>query len=261
MTAAVQSPMNACHLGKFEPLEPVKDALPIPSKAKTLDDSPPNSPVDHHGKPSLFDLAPTAWNCATAKEAVTSMGIPEHVVQMAIDVQRLDHGREFTDVGELFFAAETLICEPEIQAKTVMKLYNASEEAKAKKVQAEKAKAEKAKAEKTKAEKAKAEEAEMAKTIQESQSAEMLTKEPVDAKSMVGSKAQLEEKVKHLAKENHKLKQRKMCRACRKVDLASSGVTFLPCGHFITCETCSEMFDDCPACGKSIMGTVRTFLS
>jgi len=64
-----------------------------------------------------------------------------------------------------------------------------------------------------------------------------------------------------LAQENQKLKDRKLCRACRKVELATSGITFLPCGHFITCEKCSEMFDDCPACGKNIMGTVRTFLS
>ncbi|XP_076452561.1 uncharacterized protein LOC143288151 [Babylonia areolata] len=72
---------------------------------------------------------------------------------------------------------------------------------------------------------------------------------------------QLREKVRRLAKENWRLSQRKMCRACRKVELSSSGVTFLPCGHFITCEACSETFDDCPGCGKVIMGTVRTFLS
>ena len=72
---------------------------------------------------------------------------------------------------------------------------------------------------------------------------------------------QLQERVQRLAAENRKLKQRKLCRACRKVELGSSGITFLPCGHFITCKACSEMFDDCPACGKNIMGTVRTFLS
>ncbi|KAK7088779.1 hypothetical protein V1264_022656 [Littorina saxatilis] len=74
-------------------------------------------------------------------------------------------------------------------------------------------------------------------------------------------KEQLRRRVQVLAAENRKLKDRKVCRACQKVDLAESGITFLPCGHFITCETCSEMFDDCPACGKNIMGTVRTFLS
>lgn len=64
-----------------------------------------------------------------------------------------------------------------------------------------------------------------------------------------------------LVTDNRRLKERKKCRACRKVDLSESGITFLPCGHFITCETCSELFDDCPACGKNIMATVRTFLS
>lgn len=66
------------------------------------------------------------------------------------------------------------------------------------------------------------------------------------------------ERVRVLAKENQKLKDRKLCRACRKVELA---VTFLPCGHFITCGKCSEMLDDCPACGKHILVRVKTFLS
>lgn len=82
-----------------------------------------------------------------------------------------------------------------------------------------------------------------------------------DPKSEMSSKELLQERVRRLARENWRLTQRKMCRACRKVELSSSGVTFLPCGHFITCEQCSEMFDDCPACGQVIMGTVRTFLS
>ena len=84
--------------------------------------------------------------------------------------------------------------------------------------------------------------------------------EPCDSAAPT-PRALLQQRVQKLAEENRKLKQRKLCRACRKVELGSSGITFLPCGHFITCEECAEMFDDCPACGKNIMGTVRTFLS
>ncbi|XP_076462864.1 uncharacterized protein LOC143295177 [Babylonia areolata] len=82
-----------------------------------------------------------------------------------------------------------------------------------------------------------------------------------DVVAVPSSRKRPREKVRRLAEEKRRLTQRKMCRACRQVELSSSGVTFLPCGHFITCEVCSETFKDCPACGKVIMATVRTFLS
>ena len=71
----------------------------------------------------------------------------------------------------------------------------------------------------------------------------------------------LKDKTQRLARENQKLRQRKKCRKCKEVELCSDGVTFLPCGHFITCEACSETYERCPACGKYIMGTVKTYLS
>lgn len=76
-----------------------------------------------------------------------------------------------------------------------------------------------------------------------------------------GTTKELQIKFHTLAAENRRLKEKKLCRVCKKVELAVSGITFLPCGHFITCEHCSESQDDCPACGKNIMGTVRTYLS
>ena len=69
------------------------------------------------------------------------------------------------------------------------------------------------------------------------------------------------DRVHKLALENRRLKQRKTCRACQKVNLADDGITFLPCGHFVTCQECSKKFKFCPACGKEIKGDVKTFLS
>ena len=71
----------------------------------------------------------------------------------------------------------------------------------------------------------------------------------------------LQRKVEKLAKENQTSRRRKTCRRCQEVELASDGVTFLPGGHFITCDACSETYEDCHSCGCGIMGTVKTFLS
>ena len=75
------------------------------------------------------------------------------------------------------------------------------------------------------------------------------------------AKAKLRERVRQLAAEYRRLKQRITCRICRKTPLQESGLTFLPCGHFITCVDCGNKWDHCPACGIMILGDVRTFLS
>lgn len=139
-------------------------------------------------------------------------GFPEHLVQLAIEVQLLDHGINFTRAVDLFAATEAICQSPEAQAQIAMKLHLAEE------------------------------------------SKRSSTPRPT-------RKEALRRKVQTMARENQLLKRRKMCRSCRTVELAISAITFLPCGHVITCEACSEMFDNCPACGKPIMGTVRTFLS
>lgn len=70
----------------------------------------------------------------------------------------------------------------------------------------------------------------------------------------------LKTEVKQLIKENKRLKKRKRCVICKTEEV---GITFLPCGHFTTCKECgtNEEIQDCSLCGKSILGTVRTFLS
>ena len=60
---------------------------------------------------------------------------------------------------------------------------------------------------------------------------------------------------------NQRLRKRKLCRVCKETELNNSGITFLPCGHFITCEACADKLTNCIACGRMIFGTVRTFLS
>ena len=210
--------------------------------------------------------AGVAGDINTAKQAVCFIGFPEHLVQLAIDIQRLDHGTDFTSVTELFAAVEEICQNPTLQAGLVMKRHLAeqAEKEKAEKKQADVAEqAEKEKAEKKQADAAalKLEESKLQCASKESTSLSAGMPQAVGSQQVSRDKLKEQERVRKLAKENQKLKQRKMCRACKKVELATSGITFLPCGHFITCEACSEMFDDCPACGKNIMGTVRTFLS
>ena len=36
-------------------------------------------------------------------------------------------------------------------------------------------------------------------------------------------------------------------------------ITFLPCGHFITCVNCAPCNKNCPICRKPIKGSVRTY--
>ena len=195
--------------------------------------------------------APAVEDLSAAKAAVCFLGIPEHVVQLAIDIQRLDHGSDFTSAAELLSAVDHICQNPALQAELVMKRHSAEPAEKLKKEKAEEKQVNAAplviEKEDSKLQSASNESTRLSAEMPRAVGLEPVSKE--------------QERVQRLVKENQRLKQRKMCRACKKVELATSGITFLPCGHFITCEACSEMFDDCPACGKNIMGTVRTFLS
>ena len=69
-------------------------------------------------------------------------------------------------------------------------------------------------------------------------------------------------RLEKLAIENCNLMQRKQCSLCCKKDLLqTTGATFVPCGHLITCNKCAEKFTKCPSCGKLITGLAKTFLS
>jgi len=61
-----------------------------------------------------------------------------------------------------------------------------------------------------------------------------------------------------LQEENRKLRDARLCRVCMDKE---TNTVFLPCGHFVCCETCAKSLSECPICRDVIRGTVRTFLS
>ena len=66
------------------------------------------------------------------------------------------------------------------------------------------------------------------------------------------------EDVTELVEENKKLLSAKYCRMCNS-ELAN--ILLLPCRHLACCETCGEMTDSCPICGKQVIATVKTYMS
>ena len=63
--------------------------------------------------------------------------------------------------------------------------------------------------------------------------------------------------VEILEEENQQLKDMKTCKIC--LDNISDTV-FLPCGHLITCGTCSVKVSQCPTCRGTIQGTIKVFM-
>ena len=61
-----------------------------------------------------------------------------------------------------------------------------------------------------------------------------------------------------LEDENRELKHKMVCKACMEKNVE---VTFLPCGHFVVCESCSKKIKKCPICRKCIRGYLKTYLS
>ncbi|XP_055696733.1 baculoviral IAP repeat-containing protein 8-like [Phlebotomus papatasi] len=56
--------------------------------------------------------------------------------------------------------------------------------------------------------------------------------------------------------ENENLKEGKLCKICLTEDVA---MAFIPCGHFIACETCSRTLQMCPICRKNIERALKIF--
>ncbi|XP_048255805.1 baculoviral IAP repeat-containing protein 7-B-like [Haliotis rufescens] len=61
-----------------------------------------------------------------------------------------------------------------------------------------------------------------------------------------------------LVVENKRLREKSACRMCRN---EAVGVLFLPCGHLVTCSGCAPTITDCIICGKTLLGTVKTFFT
>lgn len=193
---------------------------------------------------------PKYGKVSVADEVVRTMGIPENILERARAILLQELGADCDNAIQLYQKSEELMNNPEKLGEMGKKMPEAEQAVEEKMTYKEMRVKEVEEKAMLKGKAALGEAAEM----QEKAEAQVKAK-PID------DKTQLKEKVHKLAVENHRLRQRKLCRKCKEVDLATSGVTFLPCGHFITCEVCSETYEDCPACGKNIMGTVRTFLS
>ncbi|KAH9509622.1 hypothetical protein Btru_044031 [Bulinus truncatus] len=58
--------------------------------------------------------------------------------------------------------------------------------------------------------------------------------------------------------ENKILENYKMCTMCKK---NPRDITFLPCGHFITCRECAGPVYTCTLCQRAILATIDTYLS
>ncbi|KAK0041208.1 Inhibitor of apoptosis 2 [Biomphalaria pfeifferi] len=58
--------------------------------------------------------------------------------------------------------------------------------------------------------------------------------------------------------ENKILETYKQCVLCKK---NARDITFLPCGHFITCRVCAGPIFTCTLCNRAILATIDTYLS
>ena len=63
-------------------------------------------------------------------------------------------------------------------------------------------------------------------------------------------------------KENAELKQKlkesesRICKICMEEEVQ---ITFLPCGHLMSCVNCAPALKNCPICRRPIKGSVRTY--
>ncbi|KAK7485319.1 hypothetical protein BaRGS_00023418, partial [Batillaria attramentaria] len=192
-----------------------------------------------------------------AEQAVCDMDIHEHYVRLAVQIHLLETGELFSSVQQLYLASQEIAESPEKQATVTKKLHLAEVSARSPK-QLPGDVAEDGAGTGLTTDKAK----EMAGDAELNYAAPEIAKPQPHENQFSATtpttdnrQSELRDKVRTLTQQNQKLERRKKCRVCRKVDLATSGITFLPCGHFITCEDCAEKCDDCPACGKNIMGT------
>ncbi|XP_028816843.1 E3 ubiquitin-protein ligase XIAP [Denticeps clupeoides] len=55
-----------------------------------------------------------------------------------------------------------------------------------------------------------------------------------------------------------KLQREKQCKVCMDCDIS---IVFIPCGHLVTCQKCSDSLSKCPICCAEITQKVKTYLS
>ncbi|KAI8750562.1 BOI-related E3 ubiquitin-protein ligase 2 isoform X2 [Biomphalaria glabrata] len=64
--------------------------------------------------------------------------------------------------------------------------------------------------------------------------------------------------VKGLVDENTSLRDERLCKVCMERD---ASLTFIPCGHLVTCYNCFLSLDNCPICKQNIGSAIRTYMS
>ncbi|XP_052005209.1 E3 ubiquitin-protein ligase XIAP-like isoform X2 [Xyrauchen texanus] len=57
-------------------------------------------------------------------------------------------------------------------------------------------------------------------------------------------------------KKLEKLQREKLCKVCMDSDI---GIVFIPCGHLVTCQKCSDSLDKCPICFATITQKIKTY--
>uniref|UniRef100_A0A2C9L9I5 RING-type domain-containing protein n=1 Tax=Biomphalaria glabrata TaxID=6526 RepID=A0A2C9L9I5_BIOGL len=60
-----------------------------------------------------------------------------------------------------------------------------------------------------------------------------------------------------LAEKYRQLMEERQCKICME---AEARMTFVPCGHLVSCEDCSSQLKQCPICRSDIEKVVKTFL-
>ena len=58
-----------------------------------------------------------------------------------------------------------------------------------------------------------------------------------------------------IQKQNEELRDLYTCKICLDEKV---GITFVPCGHLVTCKNCSPKIRKCPLCRTFIRGTIKT---
>ncbi|XP_050983486.1 E3 ubiquitin-protein ligase XIAP-like isoform X1 [Labeo rohita] len=53
-----------------------------------------------------------------------------------------------------------------------------------------------------------------------------------------------------------KLQREKLCKVCMDSDI---NIVFIPCGHLVTCQKCSEPLNKCPICCAAITQKIKTY--
>ncbi|XP_051514986.1 E3 ubiquitin-protein ligase XIAP-like isoform X1 [Myxocyprinus asiaticus] len=57
-------------------------------------------------------------------------------------------------------------------------------------------------------------------------------------------------------KKLEKLQREKLCKVCMDSDIS---IVFIPCGHLVTCQKCSDHLDKCPICCATITQKIKTY--